>query len=129
MSSLTSRTSAFQNPNTLICPHLGYAIDDSYHAFYQVSLKMLGIHQGEPLRVIKETVLTSSQFPRLPVGGFFESTFTNRRVVHHPPLWKEVFSRNKFGAIWYENSQIERVRDVDKLLIEGFQNLNSDLTT
>ena len=57
----------FKTPNTLICPHLGYAIDDSYHAFYTGIIENVrAFTSGEPLRVINETVLTSSQFRGYP---------------------------------------------------------------
>ena len=53
----------FKTPNTLICPHLGYVIDDSYNAFYAgVIENVRAFASGEPVRVINEDVLTSSQF-------------------------------------------------------------------
>jgi len=53
----------FKTPNTLICPHLGYVIDDSYQAFYAgVIENVRAFTSGEPVRTINEDVLTSSQF-------------------------------------------------------------------
>lgn len=53
----------FKTPNTLICPHLGYVIDDSYQAFYAgVVENVRAFTSGEPVRTINEDVLTSSQF-------------------------------------------------------------------
>ena len=53
----------FKTPNTLICPHLGYVIDESYNAFYAgVIENVRAFASGEPVRVINEDVLTSSQF-------------------------------------------------------------------
>ena len=53
----------FKTPNTLICPHLGYVIDDSYEAFYAgVIENVRAFTSGEPVRTINEDVLTSPQF-------------------------------------------------------------------
>tara|TARA_B110000014_G_scaffold152235_1_gene106418 strand:+ start:913 stop:1908 length:996 start_codon:yes stop_codon:yes gene_type:complete len=53
----------FKTPNTLISPHLGYVIDDSYEAFYAgVIENVRAFTSGEPVRTINEDVLTSSQF-------------------------------------------------------------------
>ena len=53
----------FKTPNTLICPHLGYVIDESYQAFYTgVIENVRAFASGEPVRTINEDVLTSSQF-------------------------------------------------------------------
>ena len=53
----------FKTPNTLICPHLGYVIDESYQAFYAgVIENVRAFASGEPVRTINEDVLTSSQF-------------------------------------------------------------------
>ncbi|MEC9288570.1 MAG: D-2-hydroxyacid dehydrogenase family protein [Chloroflexota bacterium] len=53
----------FKTPNTLISPHLGYVIDDSYEAFYAgVIENVRAFTSGEPIRTINEDVLTSSQF-------------------------------------------------------------------
>ena len=53
----------FKTPNTLISPHLGYVIDDSYEAFYAgVIENVRAFTNGEPIRTINEDVLTSSQF-------------------------------------------------------------------
>ncbi|MEC9447009.1 MAG: D-2-hydroxyacid dehydrogenase family protein [Chloroflexota bacterium] len=53
----------FKTPNTLISPHLGYVIDDSYEAFYAgVIENVRAFASGEPVRTINEDVLTSSQF-------------------------------------------------------------------
>ncbi len=53
----------FKTPNTLICPHLGYVIDDSYEAFYAGIIENVrAFTSGEPVRTINEDVLTSSQF-------------------------------------------------------------------
>ena len=53
----------FKTPNTLITPHLGYVIDDSYEAFYAgVIENVRAFTSGEPVRTINEDVLTSSQF-------------------------------------------------------------------
>jgi phosphoglycerate dehydrogenase-like enzyme len=53
----------FKTPNTLISPHLGYVIDDSYEAFYAgVIENVRAFVSGEPVRTINEDVLTSSQF-------------------------------------------------------------------
>ena len=53
----------FKTPNTLISPHLGYVIDDSYEAFYAgVIENVRAFASGEPIRTINEDVLTSSQF-------------------------------------------------------------------
>jgi phosphoglycerate dehydrogenase-like enzyme len=53
----------FKTPNTLICPHLGYVIDETYQAFYAgVIENVRAFTSGEPVRTINEDVLTSSQF-------------------------------------------------------------------
>ncbi|MEC9272456.1 MAG: D-2-hydroxyacid dehydrogenase family protein [Chloroflexota bacterium] len=53
----------FKTPNTLISPHLGYVIDDSYEAFYAGIIENVrAFTSGEPIRTINEDVLTSSQF-------------------------------------------------------------------
>ena len=53
----------FKTPNTLICPHLGYVIDDSYEAFYAgVIENVRAFTSGEPVRTINEDVLISPQF-------------------------------------------------------------------
>ena len=53
----------FKTPNTLISPHLGYVIDDSYETFYAgVIENVRAFTSGEPVRTINEDVLTSSQF-------------------------------------------------------------------
>ena len=53
----------FKTPNTLICPHLGYVIDESYQAFYVgVIENVRAFASGEPVRTINEDVLASSQF-------------------------------------------------------------------
>ena len=53
----------FKTPNTLICPHLGYVIDDSYQSFYAgVIENVRAFVSGEPVRTINEDVLTSPQF-------------------------------------------------------------------
>ncbi|MEC8959820.1 MAG: D-2-hydroxyacid dehydrogenase family protein [Chloroflexota bacterium] len=53
----------FKTPNTLISPHLGYVIDDSYEAFYAGIIENVrAFTSGEPVRTINEDVLTSSQF-------------------------------------------------------------------
>ena len=53
----------FKTPNTLICPHLGYVIDDSYEAFNAGIIENVrAFTSGEPVRTINEDVLTSSQF-------------------------------------------------------------------
>ena len=53
----------FKTPNTLISPHLGYVIDDSYEAFYAgVIENVRAFTSGKPVRTINEDVLTSSQF-------------------------------------------------------------------
>ncbi len=53
----------FKTPNTLISPHLGYVIDDSYEAFYAgVIENVRAFTSGKPIRTINEDVLTSSQF-------------------------------------------------------------------
>jgi len=53
----------FKTPNTLICPHLGYVIDESYQAFYAgVIENARAFASGEPVRTINEDVLTSTQF-------------------------------------------------------------------
>ena len=53
----------FKTPNTLICPHLGYVIDDSYEAFYSGIIENVrAFTSGEPVRTINEDVLASSQF-------------------------------------------------------------------
>ena len=53
----------FKTPNTLICPHSGYVIDESYQAFYTgVIENVRAFASGEPVRTINEDVLTSSQF-------------------------------------------------------------------
>ena len=53
----------FKTPNTLICPHLGYVIDESYQAFYAgVIENVRAFASGEPVRTINEDVLASSQF-------------------------------------------------------------------
>ena len=53
----------FKTPNTMISPHLGYVIDDSYEAFYAgVIENVRAFTSGEPVRTINEDVLTSSQF-------------------------------------------------------------------
>ncbi len=53
----------FKTPNTLICPHLGYVIDESYQAFYAgVIENVRAFVSGEPVRTINEDVLTSPQF-------------------------------------------------------------------
>lgn len=53
----------FKTPNTLICPHLGYVIDDSYQAFYAgVIENVRAFTSGEPVRTINEEVLTAPQF-------------------------------------------------------------------
>jgi len=53
----------FKTPNTLICPHLGYVIDDSYAAFYSGIIENVRAFTSlEPVRTINEDVLTSSQF-------------------------------------------------------------------
>ena len=53
----------FQTPNTLICPHLGYVIDESYQAFYAgVIENVRAFTSGEPVRVINEDVLAGPQF-------------------------------------------------------------------
>ncbi len=53
----------FKTPNTLICPHLGYVTEDSYRAFYAgVIENVRAFASGEPVRMINEDVLTSSQF-------------------------------------------------------------------
>lgn len=53
----------FKTPNTLICPHMGYVIDDSYQAFYAgVVENVRAFTSGEPVRAINEDVLTSPQF-------------------------------------------------------------------
>ena len=53
----------FKTPNTLISPHLGYVIDDSYEAFYAgVIENVRAFTSGEPVRTINEDVLASSQF-------------------------------------------------------------------
>ena len=53
----------FKTPNTLISPHLGYVIDDSYEAFYAGAIENVrAFTSGEPVRTINEDVLTSSQF-------------------------------------------------------------------
>jgi len=53
----------FKTPNTLICPHLGYVIDDSYQSFYAgVIENVRAFVSGEPVRTINDDVLTSPQF-------------------------------------------------------------------
>ena len=55
-----------KTPNTLICPHLGYVTEESYRAFYAgVIENVRAFTSGEPVRMINEEVLTSSQF-----GGY-----------------------------------------------------------
>ncbi len=52
-----------KTPNTLICPHLGYVTDESYRAFYAGVIENIrAFSSGEPVRMINEDVLTSSQF-------------------------------------------------------------------
>ncbi|PKB71606.1 MAG: hydroxyacid dehydrogenase [SAR202 cluster bacterium Io17-Chloro-G6] len=52
-----------KTPNTLICPHLGYVTDESYRAFYAGVIENIrAFASGEPVRMINEDVLTSSQF-------------------------------------------------------------------
>ena len=52
-----------QLDNTLICPHLGYVTDDSYHAMYAgVVEDIRAFASGEPVRMINGEVLASPQF-------------------------------------------------------------------
>ena len=52
-----------QLDNTLICPHLGYVTDDSYHAMYEGVIEDIrAFASGEPVRMINEEVLASPQF-------------------------------------------------------------------
>ena len=49
--------------NTLICPHLGYVTDDSYHAMYEGVIEDIrAFASGEPVRMINGEVLASPQF-------------------------------------------------------------------
>jgi len=53
----------FKTPNTLICPHLGYVTEEGYRAFYSgVIENVRAFLSGEPIRVINEAVLTSTEF-------------------------------------------------------------------
>ena len=53
----------FKTPNTLICPHLGYVTEESYRAFYSgVIENVRAFTSGEPINVINEDVLTSTDF-------------------------------------------------------------------
>jgi phosphoglycerate dehydrogenase-like enzyme len=53
----------FKTSNTLICPHLGYVTEESYRAFYAGVIENIrAFTSGEPVRMINEDVLTSSQF-------------------------------------------------------------------
>ena len=53
----------FRTPNTLICPHLGYVTEEGYRAFYAGVIENIrAFTSGEPVRMINEDVLTSSQF-------------------------------------------------------------------
>ena len=53
----------FKTPNTLICPHLGYVTEEGYRAFYSgVIENVRAFLNGEPIRVINEAVLTSTEF-------------------------------------------------------------------
>jgi phosphoglycerate dehydrogenase-like enzyme len=52
-----------QLDNTLICPHLGYVTDDSYHAMYAGVIEDIrAFASGEPVRMINGEVLASPQF-------------------------------------------------------------------
>ena len=52
-----------QLDNTLICPHLGYVTDDSYRAMYAGVIEDIrAFASGEPVRVINEPVLNTTQF-------------------------------------------------------------------
>ena len=52
-----------QLDNTLICPHLGYVTDDSYHAMYEGVIEDIrAFASGEPVRMINGEVLASPQF-------------------------------------------------------------------
>ena len=49
--------------NTLILPHLGYVTDDSYRAMYSGVIEDIrAFSSGEPVRMINDQVLGSSQF-------------------------------------------------------------------
>ena len=53
----------FKLDNTLICPHLGYVTDDSYHAMYEGVIEDIrAFASGEPVRMINGEVLASPQF-------------------------------------------------------------------
>ena len=53
----------FKTPNTLICPHLGYVTEEGYRAFYTGVIEdVRAFLSGEPIRVINEAVLTSTEF-------------------------------------------------------------------
>ena len=53
----------FKTPNTLICPHLGYVTEEGYRAFYTGVIEdVRAFLSGEPVRVINEAVLTSTEF-------------------------------------------------------------------